>query len=333
MTKTKHNKRISPNKLSKKSHIRVIAPSRSLGVISKISKESALRKLEKFGFTISFGKHSAKMDQFNSSSIKSRIEDLHDSFEDDRVDAVLSVIGGYNSNQLLQYIDYELIERNPKIFCGFSDITVLSNAITAITGLITYSGPHFSSWGMKYGFEYSLEYFMKCCMSDSEYELIPSKEWSDDSWYLNQEKRKFTKNEGYWILNKGEAFGQIVGGHMRCLGALQGTQFWPGLDNSILILEEDAETNPQLFDRGLQSLIHQPDFFGVKGILIGRFQKMTEMTRELLQQIVDSKSELRKLPIIANIDFGHTTPMATFPIGGILEMSANENAKIKIIKH
>ncbi|MDD5710764.1 MAG: LD-carboxypeptidase [Candidatus Colwellbacteria bacterium] len=324
---------MKPKKIKKGAHIRVIAPVRSLKLLSEANIKEATDRLEKLEFGLSFGKHVNEIDEFNSSPIVSRLEDLHAAFQDKEVDAILTVIGGYNSNQLLQYIDYELIAKNPKVICGFSDVTALANAITAKTGMVTYIGPHFSSWAMKYGFEYSIENFMRCCMEESAYDLASSKEWSDDPWYLDQEIRKFIPNEGYWILNPGHAFGRIVGGHVRCLNALQGTQFWPGLDDSILILEEDAEINPQLFDRQLQSLIHQLDFKGVKGILIGRFQRETKMTRELLQKIIDTKQELKNLPIIANVDFGHTTPLTTLPIGGSLEIIAAENAKIRIIEH
>ena len=325
---------IRPKKINAGAHIRVIAPARSLKLLSNTGKNEAIERLEKFGFKLSFGEHVDEMDEFNSSSVASRIEDLHNAFRDKEVDAILTVIGGYNSNQLLEYIDYDLIAKNPKIICGFSDITALNNAITAKTGLITYIGPHFSSWGMKHGFEYSIEGFAKACMEDEAYNLMPSTEWSDDPWYLDQEKRDFIKNDGYWVLHHGYALGRIVGGHVRCLNALQGTAYWPGLDESILILEEDSEINPQLFDRQLQSLIHQLDFGGVKGILIGRFQKETKMTRELLEKIIREKKGISDIPIIANVDFGHTTPLATMPIGGSLEMMArDEVVKIRIIEH
>lgn len=325
---------IKPSKIKKNAHIRVIAPVRSIGLLSSGTIKDAVDNLNKFGFKISFGKHVDEMDEFCSSSIKSRVEDLHDAFSDKSIDAIITVIGGYNSNQLLRYIDYELIAQNPKIICGFSDVTALANAITAKTGMITYIGPHFSSWAMKYGFEYSLENFVKCCMSKRFYDLVSSNEWSDDHWYIDQEKREFIPNDGYWVLSKGNASGRIIGGHVRCLNALQGTEYWPGLKDSILILEEDSEINPQLFDRELQSLIHQMDFGGVKGILIGRFQKETRMTKKLLQDIISTKKELQNIPIVANVDFGHTTPLATMPVGGSMTLCADvKNVKISIVEH
>jgi muramoyltetrapeptide carboxypeptidase LdcA involved in peptidoglycan recycling len=303
-------------------------------ILSEESKQAAIKRLSDFGFKLSFGKFVDEIDNFASSSVESRVADLKDAFRDKEVDAILTVIGGYNSNQLLRYIDYEIIKDNPKILCGFSDITALGNAIYSKTGLVTYMGPHFSSWAMKYGFEYSLDCFVKCCMQEEEYDLLPSENWSDDPWYIDQENRDFIENEGYWLLNGGEACGRIVGGHVRCLNSLQGTEYWPRLDDSILLLEEDEEINPELFDRQLQSLIHQSDFSGVKGILIGKFQKKTKMTKLLLEEIVKTKKELKDIPIIGNVGFGHTTPLATMSIGGTLEMKVNSNViKIKIMKH
>jgi muramoyltetrapeptide carboxypeptidase LdcA involved in peptidoglycan recycling len=73
------------------------------------------------------------MDSCNSSSINSRIADLHNAFLDKHVKFVLAAIGGLNSYELLPYLDFELIKKNPKAFCGYSDITVLQNAILAKT--------------------------------------------------------------------------------------------------------------------------------------------------------------------------------------------------------
>lgn len=325
---------ITPPKLKQNAHIRVIAPSRSRKILGKQSIQDAMQNLQKDGFQISFSKHCDEIDEFNSSSIESRVSDLHEAFTDPGVDAILTVIGGYNSNQLLDYIDYELIKNHPKILCGFSDITAVANAITTKTGLITYIGPHFSSWGMKKGFEYSREYFLKSCMSGDVIDLLPSKTWSDDAWYLDQEKRDFIANDGYLILNPGNASGQLIGGHMRCLNALQGTSYWPNLENTVLMIEEDAEIFPALFDRQLQSLIHQKDFAGVKGIIIGRFQKDSQMSEDLLTKIVKSKEKLNHVPVIANVNIGHTTPIATFPVGGSVDIKSTlKTCKIQILDH
>lgn len=326
---------IVPAKLKRGDVIRVISPARSFALpwIQAV-KEFSIKKFDEIGLRLTFGKHVNKIDEFDSSSIKSRIEDLHDAFKDKSVKLVISVIGGFNSNQLLNYIDYDLIKNNPKIICGYSDITALINTIYAKTGMITYSGPHFFNFGDQKSFDYTLEYFQKCFFSENPFKVIPSSKWSDDLWANNQEDRTFYDNEGYWTINEGKSEGTIVGANLCTFNLLQGTEFMPSLKNTILFIEDDLETVPHTFDRDLQSFIHQPGFDLVKGIVIGRFQKKSEIARDLLTKIIKSKKELNCLPIIANVDFGHTTPMITFPIGGTAQISTvNNKAEIEILEH
>jgi muramoyltetrapeptide carboxypeptidase LdcA involved in peptidoglycan recycling len=321
-------------KLRHGDHIAVIAPSRSMSIIRADSEKIAISALKRLGLEVEYGKYTKESDEFASSSIKSRVEDLNWAFNNRRIKGILAVIGGFNSNQLLKYLDYKLIKENPKIFCGYSDITALSNAIYAKTGLITYSGPHFSTFGMKLGSEFTAEYFQKCLMSSKPFEVKAAKEWSDDPWYRDQYDRKFIKNDGYTVINQGEAEGTIIGGNLCTLNLLQGTQYMPSIKNSILFLEDDEETHPPTFDRDLQSLIHQPNFEMVKGLVIGRFQKASGMTTQLLKKIIETKEELKGIPVISGADFGHTTPQITFPIGGTAKITATKNSvHMKITNH
>lgn len=305
--------------------IRVISPSRSMSMIAEKHRKLAVQRLEDLGFKVSFSKNSLESDEFVSSSIRSRIDDLHDAFLDPNVKGILSTIGGYNCNQLLKYIDYSIIKDNPKRFCGYSDITALSNAIYSKTGLITYSGPHFSTFAMLHGNEFTIEYFKKMMTSDDLIKINHSKHWSDDSWFIDQENRLFINNDGPYAINDGEAQGTIIGGNQCTLNLLQGTEFMPSLKNSILFIEDDCEAQPQTFDRDLQSIIHQPMFEDVKGIVIGRFQKSANMNKELLRKIIKSKRELDNIPIIVDVDFGHTSPLITFPVGGQATIKASNN--------
>lgn len=330
-------KYIIPSKLKKGDEIRVIAPARSLSLLSDENLNLAKEKLEKQGYVVTLSKNCKKCDMFMSSSIKSRIDDIHKAFKDKKVKAILTVIGGFNSNELLPYLDFKLIKNNPKILCGYSDITALANAITSKTGLVTYSGLHFSTWAMEKGFEYNLDYFNKCLVENKKYLVEASKLWSDDAWYRDQKNRQFEKNEGYIILNKGEAEGIIFGGNLCTFNLLQGTEFMPNISNSILFIEDDDMSGSSFdieFNRNLQSLIHQPNFKKVKGIVFGRFQKKAEMNMEKLKYIISTKKELKLIPIIANVDFGHSNPFITFPIGGTAKISALKGkAKIEILKH
>ncbi len=327
---------IVPPKLKQGDEIRIIAPAKSLSLLSEDLVKLATESFEKQGFKITFSKNCKEKDMFNSSSVKSRVEDLHEAFSDKNVKAVFTVVGGFNSNQILKYLDYDLIKNNAKILCGYSDITALVNAITAKTGMVTYSGLHFSTWGMKKGFEYNLEYFKKCLIEKDKFEVKPSETWSDDAWYKDQENRTFIDNEGFVILNKGEAEGTILGGSLCTLNLLQGTEFMPNISNSILFLEDDdlvGEYFDVEFDRNLQSLICQPNFEKVKGIVIGRFQKKTDMDFEKLKYIIGTKEELKNIPIVANADFGHTNPLITFPIGGTAKLMVDDKVELTILRH
>ncbi len=163
--------KIYPDKLKLGDEVRVIAPAMSYSIFSEELKSIANKRFEDLGLKLSFGKHINEKNDFTSSSIESRIEDLHDAFRDKNVKAIFTAIGGANSNQLLKYTDWELIKNNPKIFCGFSDITALNNSIFAKTGLVTYSGPHYSTFGQKLHFDYTLDYLKKCVMSNDQIEI------------------------------------------------------------------------------------------------------------------------------------------------------------------
>lgn len=322
-----------PQKLKAGDTIRIIAPSRSLSIISQELRNLANQRFEEMGLKLTFGKHIAENDDFASSSIESRIEDLHDAFMDQSVRAIITVIGGFNCNQLLNNINWDLIKDNPKIFCGYSDITALNNAMFAKTGLVTYSGPHYSTFGQKLYLDFTIEYFKKCLFSSDPISLNPSREWSDDAWFKDQDNRTLIKNDGYLVINQGQAQGTLLGANLCTFNLLQGTEFMPELNNSVLFIEDDEESVSHTFDRDLQSLIHQPGFPGVKGVVIGRFQKASKMTNNLLAQIIRTKKELDNLPVIARVDFGHTDPKITLPIGGKVEIKALSQASITVIEH
>lgn len=321
-------KKIVPQVLKAGDEVRIVAPARGLRLIGRDSREIAKARFEEMGLKVTFGRNTTdeNWDMFGSTDVEKRAEDLNEAFGDKNVKAIFTVIGGSNSNQLLPYLDYELIRQNPKIFCGFSDITALLNGIYAKTGLVTFSGPHFSSLGMKKGAEYTLENLKKMILGDQKNEIKPSDAWSDDLWFINQEDRTFIKNEGWQVINAGKAEGTIVGGNLGTFDLLLGSSYRPAFEkNTVLFVEEcftSEATDAGSFERNLQALIYQPDFENVSGIVIGRFQKASNVTKEKLEYIIKSKKALDRMPVIANVDFGHTTPLLTLPIGGECSLDA-----------
>ena len=321
-----------PDRLKIGDEIRVIAPSRNINILSQETIDIAKKRLNNLGFKVTFGKNVSKTDNFMSSSIEDRVNDIHDAFSDRNVKAIMTAIGGYNSNELLNFIDYNLIKKNPKIFCGFSDITVLLNSISSKSGLVTYLGPHFSSFGMENGFDYTQEYFLKSLSQKEPFEIESSELYSDDLWFLDQKNRKFLKSPNFSSLNNGHAEGELVGGNIASFSLLFGTEYMPDLQGKIILLEAHSETKIQHFDRLLQSLIQQKGFNLVKGILIGLPQIDCNITQIDLLKLIKRKKELSTIPIISNLNFGHTTPNLTLPIGGVVNITASEICNVSVIR-
>ena len=99
--------------------------------------------------------------------------------------------------------------------------------------------------------------------------------------------------------------------------------------DTILMIEDDGGSNAAVFDRNLQALCYQPDFRNVKALVIGRFQKESKIDRKMLEFIINNKPELKNIPVLANVDYGHATPIITIPLGGEAELN---NGKLTLAK-
>jgi muramoyltetrapeptide carboxypeptidase len=330
---------ITPQKLSIGSIARIVAPSRSHAIIAPETRSVAAQRFQEMGIELTFGANAEVCDDFKSSPVELRVADLHAAFGDRDIQAIFTVIGGLVSFQTVPLLDYDSIATNPKIICGYSDVTCLLNAIHAQTGLITYYGPHYSSFGMIRGADYTIEYFKKACLSDRPFDVLPSPEWSDDDWFLDQEDRTFYQNDGPVTINYGEAEGELVGGNIESFRLLNGTKYAPLLSGRILFLENDGAdkgVTDRHFDRRLQSILMQPGGDRIAGLLIGRFKQVSNMTLAKIQQIVASKPQLRSIPVIYGYDFGHSDPFITLPIGGKCSISATKSDEIptfRILNH
>ena len=205
------------SKLKPGDEVRVIAPSRSQAIVRQEVHHHAIDFWRNAGFNLTYSKNCRELDKYHSSSIASRIEDLHEAFLDPNVKMIITSLGGFNSNQLLRHLDFELIAKNPKILCGYSDITALLNAIYAKTGLVTYHGPHYSTFGFDGEPDYTRQAFFDCLMNDAPINVTPSKAASQ-----------------YHIIQEGICEGTIIGGNLCTLNLLQGTPYMPDIRNKVL---------------------------------------------------------------------------------------------------
>ena len=304
-------------RLKKGDHIRVVSPSSSIESIGGFEANvAAKKKLEALGFRLSFSEHYFENDIFDSAPIASRVADLEAAFANETVDAILTTIGGFNCNELLPYLDFDLIAQNPKIFCGYSDTTALLNAIYAKTGMQTYMGPAYSSFKMEQGQQYQTTSWLNAVTQDT-YQLTPSLEWSSDAWYIPDAPRTFFQTE-WKVYNPGQASGVAIGGNLSTFALLHGTEFAPKPDKYILFLEEAEEDHYVEFTRHFAALLQV--YPNPQAVLIGRFPKETEMTEEILLTILDKHPILKKVPVLYDLDFAHTQPLFTITIGGQVEI-------------
>ncbi|MBM7767886.1 S66 family peptidase [Glutamicibacter nicotianae] len=317
---------VIPARLQAGDAVRVIAPSCSRTFVMEFDNTQWINeRFDAMGLKLEFGEHVDENDDFDSSSIPSRVADLHAAFADASVAGIISVIGGFNSNELLPYLDWELIAANPKVFCGYSDFTALANAVHAKTGLVTYIGAHWSSFGMRDHFEPTGQWF-RAATHEHAWSIEHATEFTDDLWFMDQDNRSVNATSGPWILNEGAATGMVIGGNLGTLRLLQGTEFMPSLDGAVLFVEDDGAADIHEFARSLASLLQIPEAEKIRGLAIGRFQLESSITRSLLEQVIAKHPILQDLPVVANLDFGHTSPMFTIPIGGYATLSTSDDA-------
>ena len=308
-----------PPKLKKGDEIRIIAPSGSLTRVRTDVLERSLAYLDENGFRVTYSTNCREMDSFSSSSVESRAADLHEAFADSDVKAVMACIGGFNVNQILPYIDYDLIRANPKILCGYSDITALLNAVYARTGLVTYHAPHLAALGFLREREYTHKYLTACLMNEDPISVTPSETAGS-----------------YTVLQEGTCEGEIAGGNLCTLNLLQGTPYMPDLRDKVLFIEDDnimGDYFPYEFDRNLQSLLQVSGAESVRGIVFGRFDESCRLTEDTIRAIVKGKVPAG-IPVVFGTDFGHVFPMISFPVGGRVKLSANgEGIDLRITDH
>lgn len=320
---------IHPHRLQPGDTIGIVSPSGPVAAFCPRRLKRGVEELEKHGFRVKLGKHVSERKKYVAGTIEQRLEDLHAMFADKEVKAVVSTIGGLNANQLLDGIDYKLIKANPKIFMGFSDITVLLNAVHAKTGLTTYLGPallpQFGEFGGTLPFTWS--FMEKVVMGSDDVHIEASKEWTDEltMWDKEDDRPRVMKpNPGISVLKTGTASGRLVGGNIGTLLLLAGTEYMPDLEGAILIAEEDEVETPSSIDRLFTHLRSIGAFSKINGMLVGRFNSKVGFTPEnLVDDIILTATRGYDFPVLTGLDFSHTDPMVTMPIGGQCAMDAS----------
>ncbi len=184
-------------------------------------------------------------------TLKERVKAFHDFFRNPKIDGIVAYWGGYQSHQMLEYLDFDLIRRKPKVFIGYSDNTALQVGIHAKTGLVSFSGPCGISFAKPTIPPFTWEHFHRVVMEpEVPFRLGVSGEFSDNAWYAESDgAMKFSPNPGWKVFRPGKAEGLLMGGNLGTMLLLADTAFWPKLKDRILFVEEDETESPKTMDR------------------------------------------------------------------------------------
>ena len=290
--------------------IGVIAPSNIILEKDEIYIQQSIKLFEDLGYKVKFGKYVRQNSLGYGPTAKQKAEDINNMFADKEVKAIICVKGGQDSNSTFDYIDYEIIKNNPKIICGFSDITSITNAIYSKIGLVTFNGPTFkslTSWETDYAFK----------------ELI--KRFQDKSLELGIEEDK------YETIQEGLAEGELVGGNLSLTTKLVKGKYLLDFTDKILFIEElGFESDPNLVNNNLYYMKQNGVFDRIKGIWVGNYEHESGISIEqILLNVLDGEYNF---PIIKSNNFGHCDKKTIIPIGTKARIDTTKDKKIILLE-
>ena len=301
-----------PSKLKKGDTIGVIAPSNYIEKDDLEYINASIALMEASGFKVKFGKYVFEDTLGYGTSPEKRAADINWAFKDDEVKAIMCVKGGEDSNTTLDYIDYEMIKKHPKIICGFSDNTSILNAIHEKTGLVTYHGPTFkslTSWETGYAYKQFIKTFVE----------------NTESLIMGEPEDKYT------TIQAGQATGELVGGNLSLFTKLVCGKYAVNLQDKILFLEElGFEAAPEMVNSNIYYLKQNGVFDKIAGLWIGNYEHPSKISLEKI--VMNAIGDEYKFPIIKSDNFGHIDKKIIIPIGTKAEINTNEKIKIKLVE-
>lgn len=303
--------KLRPQKLKIGDTIGVVAPSSPIigNNIEELNKAKEI--VEKSGFKVKYSKNLFSNTNGYSSTAKEKAEDINEMFADKEVKMIWCAKGGNNSNSTFEYLDYELIKKNPKIICGYSDITSITNMITEKTGLVTFSGTNFKT--------------IATDETDFSYKQALSR-------FVNGSLELGTENEEYITIQEGKTSGELIGGNLSLIRGMVAGKYSLDFTDNILFLEElGFETDPAGTSNNLYYMKQNGVFDKIKGLWIGNYEHESGISLEKI--ITDVLEGEYKFPIIKSNNFGHIERKTVIPIGTKAEINTNEKVKIKLVEN
>ncbi len=331
---------VRPRALRPGDTIGIVAPSWGGPAAFPHRLERGRRFLESLGYRVIVSPHAFGCFGYVSGTAEERADDIHQFFANPEVRGIFSAIGGDHSNHLLPFLDWDLIRRNPKIFLGWSDTTVLAWAIHSQANLVTFMGPAVMTGLAE--FPVPLTYTVQCLQRlltvPQPYGLVePAVEWTEEllDWGEKLDltrPRRLQPSRGWTWLKGGRAEGRLVGGCLQSIQHLRGTPYWPDLTDAILFVETSEEVpTPPWIDAVLQDFENMGVLQRLRGLLVGRPYAYAAQQKPELRKVLLERTARYDFPIVTDIDFGHTDPTLTLPIGSRAVIDV-PNQRISIVE-
>lgn len=295
--------RIKPKVLPENATIAVVAPASPPQTRSEA--EQARAYFEARGHRVVFGPNWRNVHGYLAGTDSERAADLQWALSEDGIDMVHTLCGGYGCARLYDLVDWDAVGE-PRIVCGFSDITALHLALAARTGWVTFYGPNFVRFTRKEG------------------ELTEvTEEWFHRAFRPEPLGRVFEDPGDPYVLTVGEGVGEgtLVGGCLTLVSASIGTPYEIQTDGCVLMVE-DLNTDPFLVDTLLNHLIRAGKLDGITGFVFGTDVNLVQRTPPeapdshlSIEEMLDELIGPLGVPAIANVPVGHGKHMATMPLG------------------
>jgi len=295
--------RVRPPALPEQATIAVVAPASPPQTRSET--EQATHYFEALGHRVVFGPNHRKVHGYLAGTDAERAADLQWALSEPGIDMVHTLCGGYGCARLYELIDWGALG-DPRIVCGFSDITALHLALAADPGWVSFYGPNFLRFTRR------------------KHELTKkTKEWFHRAFQPEPLGRVFEDPENPYVLTLGEGVAEapVVGGCLTLLAASMGTPYELQTDGCILMVE-DLDTDVYLVDTALTQLARAGKLDNVAGFVFGTDVNLKALTVPeeadstlSVEEMLDELIVPLGIPAIANVPVGHGKHMATIPLG------------------
>ena len=234
---------------------------------------------------------------------------------------ILSLTGGYTTNCMLPYLDYDRIREKRPLICGYSDTTALLQAVYSKSGLVCVYGPAllgtFGEW--PHANRDSIASLRQVLFSEDDVWTYDRPQWTSDLNYFwdkeDMQALRYEINRPWQSGGTGRVEGILTGGNLNTLLAIAHTEFWRMPEHGVLFLE-DGFTQPGRFKRDLETLRQMGIFEQVEGVLLGKFfQSGSETEKQRMNRFAMDYLAGLGIPVLTGVDFGHSYPGLSIPIG------------------